>query len=66
MHMKYQEYKQHLEAELNSLNWAIDEKILRGLSYSREAKRHRELIKQARRERRRPFFARVFSYVSLF
>jgi hypothetical protein len=64
--MKYQEYKQHIESELDSLNWVIDEKILRGLSYRGEAKRHKALIKQMRRERRGPFFTRVFSYVSLF
>jgi hypothetical protein len=64
--MKYTEYATLLEKELTTLNWIIDEKILHGISYHREAKRHRELIKQARRERRRPFFARVFSYASLF
>jgi hypothetical protein len=64
--MKYQEYTQHLSKELDSINWVIDEKILRGLSYQLEARRHRELIKQARRARRRPLLDRVFSYVSLF
>lgn len=64
--MKYPEYKQRIEAEINSINWRIDEKIVRGLSYAAEARRHKALIKQMRRERRHPLLNRVVSYVSLF
>ncbi|MBP9771768.1 MAG: hypothetical protein KBD16_02475 [Candidatus Pacebacteria bacterium] len=64
--MQYKEYKQHLEQELETLNWVIDEKILRGLSYKSEARRHLDLIKQARRERRRPLFTRLMSAMALF
>ncbi len=64
--MKYKEYAQRIEAEIDSINLSIDEKILRGLSYAREARRHKALIKQMRRERHYPILNRVFSYVSLF
>ena len=64
--MKYKEYAERIEKEIDSINWRIDEKILRGLSYAAEARRHKALIRQVRRERRHPVLNRVFSYVSLF
>lgn len=64
--MTQHQYQHRLESELDSLNSLIDEKIIRGLSYRSEAKRHKMLIKQARQMRRRPLFSRVLSYVSLF
>ncbi len=64
--MNYKQYQESIENQLNTLNLLIDEKILHGLSYRSEAKRHRELIQQARRERRQPFFARLAGAIALF
>lgn len=35
-----------VQNEINSINKKIDEKIIRGLSYSTEARRHKTLLKQ--------------------
>ncbi|MDQ5928014.1 MAG: hypothetical protein QG633_452 [Patescibacteria group bacterium] len=64
--MSQHQYQHRLENELDSLNSLIDEKIIRGLSYRSEAKRHKMLIRQARQMRRQPLFSRVLSYVGLF
>lgn len=64
--MTYKEYARQIETELDLLNRRIDEKILRGLSYVAESRRHKTLIRQMRRERRRPLLTRIFASVSLF
>lgn len=42
-----------VKKELRELNWRIDMKILRGLSYREEARRHRILLRQLEHLRRR-------------
>ena len=64
--MTHQQYRQRIEHEIDSLNVVIDEKILRGLSYRFEARRHRDLIRQMRKIRRRPVLSRMLSFVSIF
>jgi hypothetical protein len=64
--MTHQQYQQYIEREISSLNMLIDEKILHGLSYRSEARRHRELIRQARKMRRQPLMLRMLSFISLF
>lgn len=64
--MSQQQYQLRIEQEIDSLNWVIDEKIAQGISYRSEARRHRELIRQVRRLRRRPMLSRMLSFVSLF
>lgn len=64
--MSHHQYQARLEHEIDQLNWVIDEKITRGVSYRAEARRHRELIRQARKMRRRPMISRMLSFVSLF
>ncbi|MEN9649420.1 MAG: hypothetical protein RL094_387 [Candidatus Parcubacteria bacterium] len=43
--------KTAIEVELRKLNETIDMKIVRGLSYRQEARRHKTLLAQARRLR---------------
>jgi hypothetical protein len=64
--MTYSQYKHHIESELNVLNWVIDEKIAQGLSYRQEARRHKELIRRARRMHRKSFLSKVMASVALF
>ncbi|QQR82177.1 hypothetical protein IPJ70_02730 [Candidatus Campbellbacteria bacterium] len=64
--MKYQEYIQYIDKEIDHLNWVIDEKIMQGISYRAEAKRHKELIQWARRNRRPSLFKRLGSVMALF
>ncbi len=45
---KYQ-LKKTIEREIKDLNWKIDMKIVRGLSYREEARRHKLLLMQLRR-----------------
>lgn len=65
--MKYQQFQEKIEDQIESLNMLIDEKILHGISYRAEAKRHKALIKWARRDRQhRSIFAKLASLTALF
>jgi len=48
--MSKQAYLKALNAEIQKLNGIIDTKILHGADYKREARRHKELLRQIRRE----------------
>ncbi len=51
--------------ELSNLNRQIDEKIVRGVSYDRDARRHKILLAQLAGVRRRERFAqRVLGFLS--
>lgn len=50
--MSKQQYIKALNKEIEKLNGIIDHKILHHYDYKREARRHRELLRQIRREER--------------
>jgi hypothetical protein len=54
-----------LRRELAGLNEVIDRKIVRGLSYSKEAKRHKAVLKSLSMLRQSGWFARPFSSFSI-
>lgn len=64
--MHYSQYQNRVERELEQLNLAIDEKILQGLSYRAEAKRHKALMRWAHRRRQPSFFTRLSTALTLF
>ncbi|GMU73838.1 MAG: hypothetical protein AMXMBFR44_0370 [Candidatus Campbellbacteria bacterium] len=64
--MNRHQVTQRIEAELDTLNWVIDEKIINGISYRREAKRHKELLRWARKLRRPSLFRRLSTALALF
>lgn len=47
--MSKQQFKSVLQDELNKLNEQIDLKVMRGLPYAREARRHRQVVTELRR-----------------
>lgn len=49
--MSKYELKKTIQKELRELNWRIDMKILRGLSYREDARRHKLLVMQLDRIR---------------
>ena len=51
--MSKQQYIKALNKEIEKLNGVIDHKIISHSSYKREAQRHKELLRQIRREQRR-------------
>jgi hypothetical protein len=55
-------FEKEIRKELDRLNRRIDEKIIRGLSYAQEARRHKQLI--ARLRPQKSFFSRSFSFIS--
>jgi hypothetical protein len=58
-----------VKRELRELNWRIDMKILRGLSYREEARRHRILLRQLehlRGERSQGIFGKMASMAAMF
>ena len=66
--MSKQNFEKALRKELEVLNEIIDQKIVRGLSYGREAKRHRSILsslskigKEAKKES--GWLARSFSII---
>ena len=65
--MKYNQFQKNIEEQIENLNLLIDEKILHGISYRAEARRHRELIRWARRDRKqRSFFSKLATFTALF
>ena len=62
--MSKQNLERTLRKELEFLNDIIDQRIIRGLSYAREAKRHKFILSnlsQIRRLERSGWFTRSFS-----
>jgi len=57
--MSKKQYIQTLNNEIQKLNGVIDLKIVHGADYKQEARRHRRLLKQIRREEARRSFARL-------
>jgi len=55
-----------LSSELAKLNQEIDLKIIKGLSYEKEARRHRTLLSQLKRLQRESFWSKSLQYLSLF
>ena len=51
--MSKQQYLRALNKEIQKLNGLIDDKILHGHDYKREARRHKELLRQLRKMERR-------------
>ena len=69
--MSKQNLEKTLRRELEALNDVIDRKIIKGLSYAREARRHKFLLSNLASLRRasRPhagWFSKSFSLVSTF
>jgi hypothetical protein len=52
-------FEKEIRKELDRLNRRIDEKIIRGLSYATEARRHKQLI-----SRLRPARPSMFSFLT--
>lgn len=57
--MSKRQYIEALNKEIQKLNGVIDWKIMHASDYSREARRHRTLLSQLRREEARRSFFRV-------
>ena len=51
--MSKQQYLRALNKEIQKLNGLIDDKIVHGYDYKREARRHKVLLQQLRKEERR-------------
>lgn len=51
--MSQREYLKALNAEIQKLNEIIDRRILEGTDYRREARRHKTLLRQLRRDESR-------------
>ncbi len=58
--MSKQEYLKALNVEIQKLNGIIDRKILQDADYRREARRHRHLLAQLRKEEARRSLFRAF------
>ena len=64
--MKQQEYMKIIETELQRINKIIDQKIISGQEYSREARDHKLLLRKVRQNRTSGFFSRLFPVLSHF
>lgn len=53
-----------IRRELRDINKKIDQKIVKGLSYDREAGRHKNLVSQLRRLESEASLARTFAMAS--
>lgn len=59
-HMSRKQYIQTLNDEIQKLNGIIDLKIVHGSDYKREARRHKRLLSQIRREETRRSLTRLW------
>jgi hypothetical protein len=63
-------FKKAIERELQKLNEEIDNRIVKGLSYIKESRRHKLLLKQLDRFNNRKnafhFFQQSYNYISTF
>ncbi|OHA93962.1 MAG: hypothetical protein A3H52_02395 [Candidatus Zambryskibacteria bacterium RIFCSPLOWO2_02_FULL_39_26] len=63
--MTKQNLEKALKRELILLNEIIDQKIVRGFSYAREARRHKYILSSIRRMRQNSgWFSRSFSFIT--
>lgn len=51
-----------LEKEIQKLNKIIDQKIVRGMDYSREARDHRLILRKVRYHTRKPLVEKLVSF----
>ncbi len=59
--MSQKEYIKALNKEIQKLNGIIDNKIMQHMDYSKEARRHKLLLQQIRREERRRCMRNFFN-----
>ena len=63
-------FKKAIERELQKLNEEIDNKIVKGISYIKESRRHKSLLKQldhfSNRKNAFHFFQQSYNYISTF
>lgn len=55
-----------IKTELHKINYVIDNKIVRGLPYDREARYHKNLLERLSLMRKKNWLARSMRYVSAF
>lgn len=58
--MSQKQYLKLVERELQKVNKVIDQKIMRGEEYTKEARNHKLLLRKIRFHERRSFFRRLF------
>jgi len=58
--MSQHEYLRSINTEIQKLNGIIDRKILADSDYRKEARRHKQLLAQLRKEEARRSFFRIF------
>jgi hypothetical protein len=61
--MSQREYLKALNSEIQKLNEIIDRKILQDADYRREARRHKALLNQLRRDESRRRLSNVFTAI---
>lgn len=68
--MSKQNFEKALRDELEILNDTIDRKIIKGLPYAREARRHKMILSRIldmrRNQNRSGWFSRSFGFTSFF
>jgi hypothetical protein len=62
--MTQRQYIQIVENEIAALNARIDQKILSGLGYDSEARRHKRLVGLTRQMKRKGIMERIFGGVN--
>lgn len=52
-----------ISREIRDINKTIDKKIMKGVSYEREARRHKDLVGKLRRVESQAAFARTLAFL---
>lgn len=64
--MTRRQYKSFIERELRKLNERIDISIMQGFDYRAEARRHKVLLSQIKRLKRREIVGKLFGRIPRF
>ncbi len=65
--MNRYQYKFAIEKEIKKLNRTIDSKIVSGMRYRDDARRHKELLQQVRKmNQKKSIWPRAFQFLTLF
>lgn len=59
--MTPKQYTRNIEREIKQLNRLIDFKILNGLHYREDSRKHKTLLQKLRHQHRRGLFSGIFS-----
>ncbi|MFA6514850.1 MAG: hypothetical protein WCT42_01125 [Candidatus Paceibacterota bacterium] len=64
--MSREQYLKIIEREIHNINKKIDDKIIKGIDYSKEAREHKQLLHKIRQHKRKGFWGHFLNSLNRF